>query len=238
MGICKMHKRIACLLFALSASAQGGIVLLDADSFASGTDVTHAIAGVSLLSYSQSGSAGYSPTIAPISVMTCGSSYVCGSQVFGRTGAPYSPENFRELSAAYNCMLGHPYACSDGYQTLNLLLDSPTDHVAIETEWLDDHPGLYAFDVSGAMLFSCMGMSAGPCSRNTIVDSDGRHRTMFEFTRDAKDVARVMFGGVYGSNRVGSVSVSVPEPSSLILCGLALAGAVAARRRKFSASMR
>lgn len=229
-----MHKRIACLFLALSASAEGGVFILDADSFTTGTDVTHAIAGLSLLSYSQGGTTTYSPTIAPISVMTCGSG--CGSQVFGNTGAPYSPENFRELNAAYSCMMGHPYSCRDGYQTMNLLLDSPTDYVGIETEWLDDHPGLYAFDSTGVLLFSCMGMNAGPCSRSTSMDSEGRHHTLFEFSRDSKDVAHVMFGGVYGSNRVGSISVSVPEPSSLILCGLALAGAVAARRRKLSTS--
>jgi hypothetical protein len=42
----------------------------------------------------------------------------------------------------------------------------------------------------------------------------------------------VMFGGVYGANRVSSISVSVPEPTTLALFGVALAGAVVARRRK------
>lgn len=220
-----MKKWIACLSLAMSASAHATIITLDADRLAAGTDVTNAIGGASLWSYSQAGTSTYAPTISRLSVM--GSS---GSRVFGRSGAGYSPENFRELNAAYNCMLGHPYSCGDGYQTMQLLFDRPTDYVGIETDWRDDHPGLYAFDASGRLLFSCLGLSAGPCSRTTSSLADGQ-RTLFEFSRADKDVARVMFGGVYGANRVGAISVSVPEPTSIALFGLALAGALAARRR-------
>jgi hypothetical protein len=222
-----MKKWIACLSLAISASANATIITLDADSYSNGTDVTHAIGGAALWSYSQSGTSSYAPVISPISVMADST----GSRVFGRSGPGYSPENFRELNAAYNCQLGHPYSCGDGYQTMHLTFERPTDYVGIETDWRDDHPGLYAFDSAGQLLFSCLGLSAGPCARTTTSLADGQ-RTLFEFSRADKDVARVMFGGVYGANRVGAISVSVPEPSSILLFGLALAGAAVARRRR------
>src|SRR5688500_20134263 len=148
-----MKKWIACLSLAISASANANIVMLDADSYAAGTDVTHAIQGAALWSYSQVGTSTYAPTVSHISVMG-----TAGSRVFARSGPGYSPENFRELSAAYNCQLGHPYSCGDGYQTMQLVLDRPTDYVRFEADWRDDRPGLYAFDAAGALLFSCLGL--------------------------------------------------------------------------------
>lgn len=221
-----MKKWIASLALGIGASAQANVITLDADSLSVGTDVTHAIHGASLWSYGQSGVSTYAPTISHISVMDAE-----GARVFGRSGPGYSPESFRELNAAYNCMLGHPYACGDGFQVMQLSFDRPTDYVSFETDWRDDHPGLFAFNSSGALLFSCLGLSAGPCARTTTSLGDGQ-RTLFEFSRGDKDVARVMFGGVYGANRVSSISVSVPEPTTLALMGVALAGAMMARRRR------
>jgi hypothetical protein len=225
-----MKKWIASLALGISASAQANVITIDADNYAVGTNVSTAIEGASLWSYSQAGTSAYSPIVAPISVVDC--SYGgCGPRVFGNSVAAVSPENFREVRGAYDCQRGHRISCVDGFQTMQLVLDAPTDFVSIETEWLTDHPGLYAFNAAGTLLFSCLGLTVGPCSSTTTALADG-HRTMFQFSRDQKDVARVMFGGVYGANRVSSISVSVPEPTTLALLGVALAGAVVARRRK------
>jgi hypothetical protein len=140
--------------------------------------------------------------------------------------------NFGEGSQAVACEMWGGSACSQTSRMLQVVFDDPTSYVSFDTHWLSDAPSIYAFDLTGTLLFSCNAFSNEPCTRNTTGDGASGFFTLLEVNRSTTDIARVLIGAGSGAARVGEISASVPEPGTLALLGAGLFGAFAARRRR------
>jgi hypothetical protein len=119
---------------------------------------------------------------------------------------------------------------------MNIFIDEGTDYFSFESYWLSDKPGLFAFNASGELLFSCLTFVAGDCfqTSSTLASPGLPSSTLMGFSRAQADVSRVAIGIVDGMGRIQglSVSVSVPEPSTVVLFAGALVLVMLFRRRR------
>ncbi len=227
-----MRNLIASLVILMSVSANANIVRLDAGELAPGTDVSHVIEGVTILSYYHEGftSRSYAPVIAPVIVNSCSAADNCSDQVFARSDASPVSANWGLINEAFSCERGSTFACFDSFShVMNVSFDAATDYFSFEAHWLSDQPALFAFDGVGNLLFSCYALSQGDCFEDRTAAA-GSNLSVLGFSRTDADVARVMIGAAGGMTRIKEITVSVPEPSTLALFGVALLAAVLFRR--------
>jgi len=234
-----MHK-LGFLIWLMACSAANATVItLDADDFAPGTDISDGIPGASIFWTSQQPTAHlpsptsvYAPETSRVVSTTCELSHLCsGQQVFASEGI----DGFRfwEVTDAYACERGGSgHSCRAGFSVINVLLDRPTDFFSLDMYVNLDQPAIYAFDTTGSLLFSCFVsyLPTNPCAFS-ITPDNGHNRTTMSFSRTEADVSRVMLGIVNGTGRLESISVSVPEPATILLMGIGLLGALVTRRR-------
>jgi hypothetical protein len=216
---------------AVAAPARADLILIDANAYAAGTDLSELFLGSSLLHLTNQRN-------------TDG---LDGRELFRPTGAPvlalrnfHSPEVLsigsfaRDLNDYDSCSqapLGSPFACR-AYSVLELRLDNPTNFITIDSVWFSDSPGIRAYDTAGNLLNLTAPGSLYTHVGGVLDPSNSAFASTITLTRSQADVSRIVFGGVAGSSTPLRMSYNVPEPGTLGLVALGLAGARLFRKRR------
>jgi hypothetical protein len=222
---------------AICAPAWAVLVTIDPDDYAAGTNLSHAVAGVSLSTFSSSGngSFAFSDVFSSQDAACVSNSVNCkavtGSKVFSMSsGAAYdSNAAWHDSPASYRCFqrVTTGSCTQDSFRALLISFDNPTNYVDISGVFTSDWPLLIALD----------------SSRNLISFGTEEGAGMFggtaasRYTSALANISYVVAAGWSASAhldalRYDDMNHSVPEPGTALLFGLALAGFAAARRKR------
>jgi hypothetical protein len=121
---------------------------------------------------------------------------------------------------------------SDNFSALLINFRNPTDYFEISGAYLADSPLFYAFDASLNRIGGSGGSGgfAGPGEGNYAIQT-------VAFESASANISYVVAAGWSASSSLDVLrynDVSVPEPGTLTLFGIVLAGALAARRKRSS----
>ena len=242
---------MAASIFVLFAAANAGadVITFEPDNYASGTYVSRAIADVTLWTFRSYHDTGYVPTLSPVYVAEdprcamypddCAAT--TGTHVFqdayggidgwgaigGSIGAAVSC--FRSLGQNASALLG----CDQRFNVMLMEFTSLTDFVQIEGAfWAQDDTYLIAFDDA----FSLVGFGSGPfdlprCSY-LVEPVHDYCRTSPSIRTDSERIRYVIAGGWSNGTSLDNLVFSVPEPGTLALLSLGLAGFGLSRRRR------
>jgi hypothetical protein len=233
----------ACLALAACLGAPARADFIDASAYAAGTDVSNAAPGVTLrlISNDPATPNNYTPVYSPVVVTPCAAE-ACNSagEALG-LGPPVI--NGMDWEACYERgQLGLPSLdCNGTWRVLEVALNEDIGQLSIESVWTIDPPSMIALDSSGNEVLSCLSMGPGNpntqpsspagCLTYTQFGSFGTYAGTASLDLTGLDVSRVIFASWTGFGVVTNVSYSVPEPGTMALMMLGLAGAFAARRR-------
>ena len=207
-----------------AASARADIITINPNALTVGTDLSHLFPGVSMSIATQVGSGVYNPVRS--AAVVGGDYHGVGSLTMG---GGY-------ILADYCGPGATPGSCTSGQSVLELTFDAPANFVQINASWFSDGPGIIAFDSAGNRIgncFSTFGPSGvGGCDAFILPYNANGNLSSVSIARSQGDISRIVFGGVVGQSRATSVTYGVPEPTTLGLMGIGLAGAAIARRRR------
>ncbi len=214
-------------------------ITLEPDDYAVGTNLTNAFDGVTLSRYTNDG---HSITLNPVyseTVPPGGPMAATGTQIFGR---------FWDLQQALSCW---GVSCSsnvDRFSALVIQFDQPVSFVEVSGSQHHEGINAYALDAYGNLLSiwsrdayvggsePASWMPAPSYSLNCGCSMDPRgtlHVWKIGSSDQTPIIQTVLVGGFFSSTYVDNIRYhSVPEPSSLLLFGVGLAGAAAWRRRQ------
>jgi len=215
----------AALLFTgFASSARADLIVVNANDYPLGTDLSAVFAGVSMSKLVQSA---WGITGIPV----------------GATTAPvYAISTYHDPTVlsfggmadsidGYLACTNNPssWSCGQtGYSVLELRFDQPTDFVQLSGLFFSDAPSIMAFDTAGNQIAGFGGFGNYVEAVTFGVLSNGSSITL---ARNQRDVARVVYGGVQGVSTPTQVSYKVPEPTTLgfLAVGLLSAGLLRAR---------
>jgi hypothetical protein len=214
-----------------AAPARADLILIDANAYVAGTDLSELFLGSSLLHLTNQqntdgmdGRELYRPTGAPVLALTnFHSPDVLSIGSFA--------SHLDDYDACSRATLGSLFACRS-YDVLELRLDNPTNFIAIDSIWFSDSPGIRAYDAAGNLL-----NLTGPGSLYTHVGGvlnlpNSPTASTITLNRSQADISRIVFGGEAGNSTPLRISYNVPEPATLSLVGLGLAGVGLFRKRR------
>jgi len=254
-----MRSSIRLVLFAAvllrAAPASADLITIEPDSYAPGTNVSHAGAGATLWTLTANNSATTPLSLSDVytrSNPACVSDpfqcdAVTGSQGFspnsdgeGRLygnwdGATYVGRCFTDVHTGV--FGGSPFhACADaaGQQVMLIQFDTATDFVEISGAWNNDFTIMVAFDGG----FNYLG---GTNQIRTLLpdDGDSYHESTVTLTSPTTNIRYVIAGSVGDATSLDALRYRlVPEPSTLALCAVGLVGLLKARNRFGAASSR
>ena len=208
------------LLIGLASPAQAALININASDYALGTNLTAlTFPTLTIDRLVQTGGSTYAPTVSPVT--TSGTSLA--NAVMSVTNGF---ENYDD------CARGSLFATCQ-YSVLELRFDTPTDMVSLAGRFFTDAPFLIAFDSLGNQIATFGLGGPGGAFTQTFTTVAGMTQLDLTLTRASRDIARIVYGG---DNNVSPTRVSyqIPEPATLSLVGLGLAGAAFLRRRKRS----
>lgn len=244
-GMRSMMAWVVLIAALASTAAQATIITFDPDDYATGAVLSNANPHVELSSFRLYHDTAGTPTFAPVYAANCyGSTSDCattGTKVFGDAfggvdqwgalgdGIGNAVGCFRALNGVGSS------SCTDRFNVMLMEFADTTDFVEISgAYWAQDETYLYGFDdafnlvgtMTRAFDFTrCMSGETDYCKVTTSLNSA------------AGGIRYVIAGGWSNGTSLDNLRFnSVPEPGTLALLGLGLAGIVAARRRKASAA--
>jgi hypothetical protein len=227
-----------------SLDAQATLITFDPDDFAAGTDVSTASPYVSLSTFrKRHDSIGDPPSLTSVFVDNC---YDAGSHC-ASTGTKVFSDGFGpidtwgafggSITSATGCFrdLGQGVSspnCTERFNVMLMTFTEATDFVSISGRfWAEDETRLFGFDDS----FNLIGLMDANIDRSlcrgpgAITDYCSVTTTL---TSTSRDIRYVIAGGWSNGTSLDNLQFSVPEPGTLALLGVGLAGIMFARRRK------
>lgn len=206
-----------------TAPAMAEIISIRSNDFESGKDISNAGLGLTMSFLSS-----YLPGVVPFR----------REAVLAHPGSSFSsPTGARGLSNyldSYQCYSAGYCSRYEAAIALELLFDRPVDFVEIGARHTFDAISMIAFNSAGEIIASGSSGAGMHFSSDSITSNQ-----VLSLTRSQSDIARVWLGdylpGQAGVS-VHSVSyTSIPEPGTLALFGLGLAGIGVARRKRAAA---
>lgn len=194
----------------MTSAASAGLVTIDADPYAPGTDVSTVFAGVTLshLTFTVAGMQS-----SPVYSAGCSGTPDCaalGAASFGRLHAngTINAYWYSRDSSIGNCLRQNYSYCYNGtaQQLLDVSLDTATDFIQFDSTYLSDFPWVWAFDAAGNLL--------SVTKQLTILQGNGPGSTYghqrVTVTSPLSNIARIVIAGNGGYSTVNSITYNGP----------------------------
>lgn len=222
-------------VFLLSpAAARAELVVIDANAYAAGTNITNMFAGLSMATLTPAGSNTLNSVRSEITISASSYASYFGSHSLGiiHSGENYAYCRERTLQGltTSDCQL---------YRVQEFSFASATNFFEIEAATGPDGISMWAFDAAGNLLSHCFawGSPSGPCG---VVNYNyaGLGKYTLTFNQTQTNIARVVVGGWYGTANITRLTYNntsvqgVPEPGTLAMMAIAMVGVGLRRRRR------
>jgi hypothetical protein len=217
----------------IATPGAASIVTVNANSFAAGTNVSNATAGITLSGVDDNYSTETSG-LATTSILTGAcldtTDFVCVPNTSFFTSPAFPDDGSGRIfysEPGYNTCAANPTApCPYGnptqYLFLKISLLNPTNYVQVTSQYANDKATLYAYNSDNQLVGSCGG--SGSCTSLLLPSVTGGGSSIAEesltFLSNSDDISYILVAGVEGTSSVNSVAVnmvSVPEPGPLAL---------------------
>jgi hypothetical protein len=242
-----------------SSAANASLVTIDANSFATGTDVSNVTEGVTLSSMWTPDAPVSDPpdpiawNFSPVTIVACADgtydcSTIAGPNVFGHENhVGWNSTVFANEGRAKNYLAGDPVLSIQHTEVFRADFTNATNFVQLIVGGAhnNDYPRVDFWDTSGALIESCSTPDGGgynpACNVVNLGDLGGvdvgfRQPWLISLTTPNYDIGFITSGGWAGGQFVTQLTFNeVPEPGTLALMLVGAIG-VALRRKRESAA--